>query len=289
MKRLLRIALLLLPLAGCDSEPTARAEDLDLALIVGHLKQEGDADASKLEEWINSTPGVNNVDLDRDEVRDLITIKEEPPEGGKVTLLLVANPKQGQPVALAELQFEKKDDKAYVTAAYSSRVVGGQQDLFQETVAPQSAMTNWLFIPRPIYVNPPLYYDHLGWSAPRPILSPRLVETRRTETRVAPVRRVPRTDTFRSREPEVQRKSYSQQVAPRRDTQATSSSLSSSSGKGANFSLRSDTSSRPKATNVFRSTSPPASTSRPSAPSRPMRSGSSIGSGSTRSTSSTRR
>jgi hypothetical protein len=254
-------------LLACDSY-TVRSEELDLGLIVGHLKQVEDADASKLEEWINETPGVNVVDADKDGSRDLITITEQGGPGSTL-LLLVAHPKSHDPIALAELKFEKRGDDTIVSAVYTSRVVGGQNDQYQETVG-RGAFAAWLWTPRPVYVNPISHYDSYSWAAPRPTLRVREVASTRTttEVRVAPVSRARPVETTWNSEP-VKRAKVE---APRRAEQTPSTSLSSSANKGSNFFKRSDDAPRPKATNVTR-TSPAPSAPKPAStlPSRPAR------------------
>jgi hypothetical protein len=256
-------------LLACDSY-TVRSEELDLGLIVGHLKQVDDADASKLEEWINDTPGVNTVDADKDGSRDLITITEQGSPGSTL-LLLVAHPKSHDPLALAELKFEKRGDDTFVNAVYTSKVQGGQNDQYQEAVN-RGAFAAWLWTPRPVYVNPISHYDSFTWASPRPTLRVREVASTRTttETRVAPVRRIRPVDTTWSSEPTVRKAKVE---APRRVEQTPSTSFGSTANKGSNFFRRSDDAPRPKAVNVTRSSPPPsAPASKPSLPSRPVRS-----------------
>jgi hypothetical protein len=126
MKALLLVfSCVLLAGCSCDSKPSKvriepetsivanqflmDAEDLDLSLILGHLKEGGEGinDPEALEKWINTTPGVNNVDLDRDEKIDLITVKEqEGQEKDTSVLALLANPADGsEATVVAELQF----------------------------------------------------------------------------------------------------------------------------------------------------------------------------------------
>ena len=161
-----------------------KSEDLALDIITAKLEKGDIEDAKGIEQLINTEPGINNVDLDKDGNVDELTIKEEN-QDGKPVLAIIAHPKTGEETVVAELSFEKNTETQSVEihGAYPSYVSGYDAHYYHSTVAGSvigdMMLYDWMFRPHPLYV--PHYSYGMYYHEPRTVMNVTQVTNVRNE------------------------------------------------------------------------------------------------------------
>lgn len=277
MKNTIILAIVSLLFIGCsrtEEQPTRTettvnvqsylmdASAFDMEAVIAKLKQNSFADGRELQDFINQTPGINNVDLDRDGKIDDIIVTEEKSGDGSLVMAVTAHPSSGSgdPTVVAELGFQKniQTGQVEVTGAYPSYVNGHHQHYYHHTltgsVIGDMMFYNWMFSPRPIY-RPAYRY---GMYSPRSTLSRSQVSsTRRTyrsTNKVSPVMKASKPSTYKPSSTSA-RKTASKYSSGSK----SGSTLSSKSGQASSFK-QSTASSSKKATGFGAIPSKPKST-----------------------------
>ena len=168
-------------------------EDFDLETVVAMVKQDKVQGAKELEEFINGSNGVNNVDVDKDGKIDYIRVIEGR-EGQTITLDMVAKPSSGsgEEVTVANLRFKHNttSNEMVVEGGYPSYVNGYNSHYYSYHRPHRHGMSTgqavflmWLMMPsRSMYLHPvPMY-------SPRPVYSRSALNTTRTTTRTTTIR-----------------------------------------------------------------------------------------------------
>lgn len=254
MQKTIIFALISLFLFGCDShqthQPPTRTETtvnvqsylmdasaFDMEAVVAKLKQGNLANAQELQDFINRTPGVNNVDLDKDGKIDDITVVEEKSGDGSLVMAVNAHPSSGsgQPTVVAELGFQKnvQTGQVEVTGAYPSYVNGHQHHYYRHTltgsVIGDMMFYNWMFSPRPVYA--PVY--RYGMYSPRSTLSRSQVSstrtTYRTTNRVSPIKKASKPSSYKPSSKSAKK------TASKYSSKNSGSTLSSKKGQASSF------------------------------------------------------
>jgi len=244
------------------------AKDLDLELTLGHLKEGEDInDPEALEKWINTTPGVNNVDLDKDGTIDLISVREQEGQDTNTSVLaLTANPASGESTVVSELQFTHKSGEVEVNAGYPEYVQGHEHHHYHMPYSPWHSplLSMWLWRPHPLYYHPMGYYHSAAWFHPSPVLGHSQLSTTRTTThktvKASPVKKATSGSNFTTKS------KGATQTAAKRST-ASATSIKSSANSSQKFTARDTTAPKPKATNLKPSAPAPKAAPRP--PPRP--------------------
>ncbi len=180
------------------------AESFNLETVVGLIRSGQATDAASLQTRINDqSSGINNVDVDHDNMVDMIVVRETDANGNK-SFDFVAQPSgnpNGEPVTVATASFvQQPGGQVMVQAGYPHYVQGYHDHYYSLALARDIAFMSWLYAPRPLYV--PLYsYGAYGYHA-HPLLAPSVfVSTRtnyRTTTNVTPIATSARPQTFAS-------------------------------------------------------------------------------------------
>jgi len=163
-----------------------KADAFGLDLVIAKLKEGKLQDAKELEKFINTEPGVNNVDIDKDGELDELTVKEEQKDG-KMIMAVIAHPKKENETVVAEIGFQKntKTEEVTITGAYPEYVQGHQNHYYNHTltgsVIGDMMFYQWMFSPRPMYYHP--YSYGMYYSSPRPVMSQQQVTQTRTNYR----------------------------------------------------------------------------------------------------------
>lgn len=204
--RLLALALLLAACKGPPPNVTVMNEapasvapgDFALDTVVGLLKS-GAADGPALEAKINDpSTGINNVDIDKDTLKDYVRVVESQIPSGK-KMELVAHPSGGQApdTTIAAIKFEGGAGSGVdVQAGYAPLIDPGGQYYYHDTLGADLLFATWLFMPsRPYYVSyVPVGYAYRPRMAPAAFSQTRT--TYQTQTRISPVAAAPRPATF---------------------------------------------------------------------------------------------
>ena len=278
MKYLVTLTLLTF-VAGCADDPPPRvaaaaapqvtthieakqflmdSDAFDLATLMAKLQEGQLKDADAITEYINSTPGINNVDLNGTGSTDPITVVEqEGQEAGKVVMAINAHPKGGDPVTVAEIEFTKTaSGEVEVQGAYPE-YVGGYQDNYYSYRRPMSMgdamFYAWLFQPhRPRYYHPwgGGYYGGMGYMRPHPVMGRSELRTTRTTTRstVSPVAKAKRPDTYKAKSAGA--KKVVKKQAARKAKAAKASTVKGMAGKQSAFAKRNGNKAKPKGNNL---------------------------------------
>lgn len=250
------------------------AKDFDLATVVGLIKANKVDSAQALEKTINTTGGINNVDIDKDGKIDYLLVKETRADGA-IALNILAVPsstkKAEEATVIASVSFKKNTvtNQVEVTGGYPNYVDGYAHHHYHYTHSGlsfgQAMFLAWMFSPRPIY-----YYPHVRpYYVPRSVyVGSRLSNVRssyRTRTRVSPVRRVTRPSNYSIRSARKVPSRFSRNL--RRGTGFSGRSGASRSygvrsrtrprSSGSAFRRRSTTRSAPRSTPRSRSWSSP--------------------------------
>lgn len=180
------------------------ADDLDLQAVVQALTDKKVKTAGEVEQFINATSGVNNVDADGDDQVDPIGVQEVR-NGSNYAFDLVAqttstNGKETVPVATINFTVNQTTNTVDVSGGYASHVGGYHDHHYHASGLSMSdvLIMSWLMSPRPMYMYPA--YGIAPWYAPRPVMmAPALRSSRTTyqsQTTVSPVRKTTRPATF---------------------------------------------------------------------------------------------
>lgn len=180
------------------------AEQFDLGLVVAKIKEGSLKNAEELAQFINTTPGVNNVDIDKDGKIDEASVVEEQADG-QYTLVVRAHPVTGEPTVISEIGISKSATGVHVSGAYPQYVHGYQNHYYNHTLTGSHIgdmmFYSWLFSPRPVYY--PTYHRGVYMSQPRPVLSGSQLTSTRTKTyektKVSPVKKQTRPSTYKPR------------------------------------------------------------------------------------------
>ena len=265
----------LLFVTGCNETPQNNvsiqaagimdATDLDLEAVASVIRSGSIRNGQELQDFINRTEGVNNVDIDRDGSVDEITVREERIGGTDTVMAITAHPMQGEETVVAEVNFENVGGQVRVDASYPSYVNGYHDYHYRYSVARDLAFIAWAYdMGRPVYV--PRYHRGLYYTTPRARLSPQRVSStrstlRKTSTHVSPVKKSVRPSNYKSSS------SAAKKVASTRKP-ATGSKLSSS-GQKASAIKKQTASKSTKATGFGAKKPSTSSASKPSVSSAP--------------------
>lgn len=241
------------------------AEDFDLASVIARLKKGDLSNAEALEKFINTTPGINNIDIDKDGNVDNVSVTEEKSSDGQMVMAINAFPKKGESIAVAEVSFTRNTTTGTVevSGAYPESVNGYQDHYYHSTltgsVVGDMMFYHWLFSPRSLYVSP--YHGGLYYGvAPHHTMSrSQVTKTRttyRTQHSVSPVKKQPRPKSYAPKSAAV-KKSVAKQ-------QQRSNKLSDRAGTTKQFKDRGTAKAKPKARNFGAKKSVPRSTPRKS-------------------------
>ena len=180
-------------------------EDFDLETIVALIKEDKVNGAEQLESFVNGDNGVNNVDIDKDGKIDYIRVVEGR-DGQAITLDFSATPSsgKGEEVTVANLKFTQNttSNEMVVEGAYPNYVRGYDNHYYSYHTPHHHGLTTgeaiflmWLMTPsRGMYVRPVPMYQ------PRPVYSSSQLQTTRattrTTTKVSPIKRAKRPDSY---------------------------------------------------------------------------------------------
>ncbi len=176
----------------------ADVDDFDLSIVMGVLKRDQDQDSDSLMKLINDPDsGINNVDLDDDEVIDFIAVQEEALDNGKrFNFVAIASKGNGDKATVASIDLTLQPSGALaVNGFYPSHIHGWQYSYYPDVIARPSGFYLWALRPRPVLVlqGPGYYTDHFGWTRRRVIddvgVRRSTVSTFRSKTSVSPVQR----------------------------------------------------------------------------------------------------
>jgi hypothetical protein len=228
------------------------ANQFDLGAVMGKLKQGTIANAGELSRFINMTPGVNNVDINKDGFTDEVTVSEERTADGKFAMVVKAHPKSSQPVVIAEIQITKTAIGTQISGSYPHYVGGYQSHYYNHTLTGSMVgdmmFYRWLYAPRPVYV--PIYHQGMYYSSPHPVYSRTRLRSIRitsyTKHSVSPITKTQRPSSYKPRST-----AFKKQSSSMRRKGFGNSKLSSRKGSSRSFSNRGSASKR-KATG-FRS------------------------------------
>jgi hypothetical protein len=226
------------------------AKDLDLQAIVGMVKNNKVNGAKELEKAINTTSGINNVDIDKDGKIDYIIVKENRGgSNGAISLDLLALPsstkKQEEATTVASISFKKnvQSNRVEVSGGYPNYVNGYNNHYYSYhhhgLSFGEGMFLMWMYSAhRPLYYRPMFYRSYYS---PRPIYSAGQLRSSRTtyrsQTKVSPVRKASRPKNYNIK---------SAKKVPSRFKSQTSSGnrFSNRAGKSKKFSTRSNKSNR---------------------------------------------
>jgi hypothetical protein len=180
-------------------------EDFDLETVVAVVKENKVNGAEELESFINSDNGINNVDVDKDGKIDYVRVVEGR-DGQVITLDMSATPSSGgEEVTVANLRFTQNttSSEMVVEGAYPNYVRGYNDHYYSYHTPHRHGLTTgealflvWLMTPnRGMYVRPVPMYQ------PRPVYTSSQLRSTRTTTRattkVSPVKRAKRPDSYK--------------------------------------------------------------------------------------------
>jgi hypothetical protein len=179
--RMLLLAVFVVVSFGCDNRPryappvqqqvtttttsapstVMNASDFDLATVSGLIRDGKVSDAESLQNAVNDpNAGINNVDLDKDGNVDPITVTEVQTANGK-QFDLIANPSNGDPTPIANINISVQNNVSTVQAGYPSYVYGYQDTAYSYQTANNLAFLLWALSPRPVFIPRP--YLSYGW------------------------------------------------------------------------------------------------------------------------------
>lgn len=220
------------------------ANDLALDRIMEVVTSGAVTDAASLEQWINTTPGVNNVDADGDGTTDPIGVKEVHAQQGYAFALVAqttsTNGQETVDVAQVNITVNQTTNDVEVSGGYESHI-GGYEDHYYHSHGNFSVgdalFLSWLLRPHPVYLYSP--YHTYGWYAPRPVLYGGALSSARTsytstQTRISPVKQS-RPSTFTTAS-SVSGKKASRFATPR--AQPTAQTVSAQRGQSKSFGNR---------------------------------------------------
>jgi len=216
-------------------------EDFDLETVVGMIKEDKINGAEQLEQFVNGDNGVNNVDTDKDSKIDYVRVIEGR-DGQAITLDFSAVPSGGgEEVTVASLRFTQNttSNEMVVEGAYPN-YVSGYNDHYYSYHTPhhhgmsvgEAMFLMWLMSPgRGMYVRPMPMYQ------PRPVYSrTQLTSTRsvtRTTTKVSPVKRAQRPNTYQVKSAQKTQSRLKQQQASTFKSRDANKSKPKATGWGA--------------------------------------------------------
>jgi hypothetical protein len=142
------------------------AEDLDLAAIITKVKAGDLKNPQDLEQFINLTPGINNIDLDQDQKIDEISVKEEHVDGS-IAFAIIAHPLSKPEVSVAEISVTRNvtGGNVVISGSYPSYVHGYHEHYYNHTltgsVVGDMMFYHYIFNPHTVYVHSytPHYYQ----------------------------------------------------------------------------------------------------------------------------------
>ncbi len=289
MKKLMFLSMVLLLAVGCERRHTRStthtttstntqshlmdAKDLDLQTIVGMIKSNKVDGAKELEKAINTTSGINNVDIDKDGKIDYIIVKENRGgSGGAISLDLLALPsstkKESEATTVASISFKKnvQSNQVEVSGGYPN-YVNGYNNHYYSYRQPgltfgQGMFLMWMYSAhRPLYYRPMFYRSYYS---PRSVYSSGQLRSTRTtyrsQTKVSPVRKASRPSNYNIKSAKKVPSRFKSKIG-------SGSKFSNRSGNSKKFSTRSGKSNR-KSSWGSRSSKPKRSWGGSSKPSR---------------------
>ena len=183
------------------------AKDFDLQSVMTMVKENKVGDAESLEEFINKTPGINNVDVEPDGNIDYISVKERRHEG-TIYLDLMAipsstkDPKEALTVASVRFTKSTSTSAVEVSGGYPN-YVHGYGNHYYNYHRPMMSVGDavflaWMFSPRPLYHYPMGY--RFGYVS-RPVYTSSQLRTHRTTVRkqvkVSPIKKSTRPKNYK--------------------------------------------------------------------------------------------
>ena len=212
----------------------------DLGAVISKLKQGDIQNAEELTKWINMTPGINNVDIDKDGKVDEIHVTEEQNGSGKYVLPVHANPLTADPTVISEISFTQNTQTGQmeVAGAYPQYVRGYHSHYYHHTLTGSHIgdmmFYSWLLSPRPMYVgayHPGMYYG----GAPRSTMSQQQLSSTRTTSyqkhNVSPTKKQERPSSYKPQSNATKKSSASMQKKGYGDSKLSSRKGSSTGYK----------------------------------------------------------
>lgn len=232
------------------------AEDFDLATVEALVKDSKVADAAELEARINdSSTGINNVDLDKDDVVDYVGVKETQNPDGTYTMDLVAKPVTPvigeSEIVVATLTIDQTAQS--VAAAYPNYVGGYDTHYYYHDHLSFSDVMflSWAVSPRPAY-----YYSYpVGYASYRTVPVSTLTTTRTSYTKTAGVTTV---------SPTTRPATYNQSASAQKTSSTVKAKAVTTSGSSTYSTTSTAAQKKPASSGWGKSTTPSTSTSKPS-------------------------
>lgn len=236
--------------SAAEGQGAISADDFDLDTVMGLVRDEKVKDARELEEIINDDNGINNIDMDGDQVVDHVIVREIR-EGADIRFEFIAvpssNPDVASRVVIGSMSFTEDRDtrQVQVVGEYDEEQVTVQREVVYVytvphpyyVVGPPNPFCMWVYGPgRPAYwvSYSPVYY-HTHYRHPRRVYMARRNRYRRSH-HVRPVRGTPRSDTYRtrsaSRRGHARGRSRSRSRSVRRSRRTTAARTAGQTGSG---------------------------------------------------------
>ncbi len=147
---------------GISAEGGWAKENLDLQAIGGLLEKADDAE--DFEYLLNSTDGVNNLDLNGDGYTDYISVREFDDRDDNqrgFSLFSMFGPNEIQEIANLIFNRQSRDDRGSRVLLYGNDQIYGDDNYYETNWVDRSLpIVNWVFNDRDSYYRSPYYYNN---------------------------------------------------------------------------------------------------------------------------------
>ncbi len=135
----------------------SQAKDgLDLTALIELVKK--GKSAKSIENKLNNTGGINNLDLDEDGKVDFIKVTEYGNKKSSYGFSFTVEVAEGEEQEIAEIEIEKSGDNAEIIARGNEQVYGSNHHYRSRSLLTDLLIWRYLITPHPFY------YSHWGWG-----------------------------------------------------------------------------------------------------------------------------
>lgn len=164
------------------------AEGLSLLALTSLVKEI--RSGQELERRLNEKDGINNIDLNSDEVVDYLFVSEFGDKEQKIGYSITTQPEKNEVQEVAEVVVERNNDRAEIQVVGNEQIYGTnaifndwtpierEQAQAVETGADGIQRHSSYFFPSPLWISPWFFGFYPSFFSPFPIMSPPLYASR---------------------------------------------------------------------------------------------------------------